>query len=89
VAHIGELFVFSLKAVGVDGAVLDGGVCDVSFILEEDFPVLACYRTTVDAVPRSEILDWGERALVGGDVVLGEVDGVVVVPDKVRLPVLE
>ncbi|PNW52351.1 UNVERIFIED_CONTAM: hypothetical protein BEN50_10385 [Euhalothece sp. KZN 001] len=88
-AHIGELSVFSLKAVGVDGAVLDGGVCDVLFILEEDFPVLACYRTTADAVPRSEILDWGEREVGGGDAVLGEVDGVVVFPDKFRLPVLE
>lgn len=94
-AHIGELSVVSLETAGVNGAVLDGGVRDVSFILDEEFPVFASYRTPADAVPRWEILDWGERAVVGGvevsagDIVLGDVDGVVVVPEAVRLSVLE
>ncbi|MFC6862855.1 hypothetical protein ACFQGE_05200 [Halomicroarcula sp. GCM10025817] len=94
-AQLGELSVVALKAAGVEGAVLDGGVRDVSYILEEDFPVFSAYQTPADAVPRWEILEWGDSAVVGGvdvsagDVVLGDVDGVVVVPEKVRLSVLE
>jgi regulator of RNase E activity RraA len=94
-AQLGELSVVALKAAGVEGAVLDGGVRDVSYILEEEFPVFSAYRTPADAVPRWEILEWGDSAVVGGvdvsagDVVLGDVDGVVVVPEEVRLSVLE
>lgn len=94
-AQLGELSVVALKAADVEGAVVDGGVRDVSYILEEDFPVFSAYRTPADAVPRWEILEWGESAVVGGvdvaagDVVLGDVDGVVVVPEEVRRPVLE
>lgn len=94
-AHLGELSVVALDASGVRGAVLDGGVRDVSFILEEDFPVFSGYRTPADAVPRWEILDWGTQAVVGGvevtagDVIVGDVDGVVVVPAEHRVSVLE
>ena len=57
--------------------------------------MFSAYRTPADAVPRWEILEWGGSAVVGGvdvsagDVVLGDVDGVVVVPEEVRLSVLE
>lgn len=94
-AHLGELSVVSLDARGVRGAVLDGGVRDSSYILDEDFPVFSRYRTPADAVPRWELLDWGTQAVVGGvevnpgDVIVGDVDGVVVVPAEHRLSVLE
>jgi 4-hydroxy-4-methyl-2-oxoglutarate aldolase len=94
-AHLGELSVVALTAQGARGAVIDGGVRDVSHILEEEFPVFSRYRTPADAVPRWEILDWGESAVIGGvevhagDVVVGDVDGVVVVPESVRVSVLE
>lgn len=94
-AHLGELSVVSLKARNVQGAVLDGGVRDVSYILDEEFPVFSRYRTPADAVPRWEILEWGTTAVVGGvevnagDVIVADVDGVVVVPESVRLSVLE
>ncbi|QCC49375.1 RraA family protein [Halobellus limi] len=93
-AHIGELSVTSLKARGCRGAVVDGGARDVAYILERDFPVFARYNTPADAVPRWEILDWGVDAVVGGievspgDVVVGDVDGVVVVPEAVREEIL-
>ncbi|MBX0297275.1 RraA family protein [Haloarcula nitratireducens] len=94
-AHLGELSVVSLKARGARGAVVDGGVRDVAYVLEEEFPVFSRYRTPADAVPRWEILDWGSEAVVGGvevaagDVIVGDVDGVVVVPESVRVSVLE
>ena len=43
-AHIGELSVVSLEAVCVNGPVLDGGVRDVSFMIEGDLPVYPSYR---------------------------------------------
>ncbi|WP_254271314.1 RraA family protein [Haloarcula marina] len=94
-AHLGELSVVSLQEQGARGAVLDGGVRDVSYILDEEFPVFARYRTPADAVPRWEILEWGTDAVVGGvevsagDIVLGDEDGVVVVPEAIRVSVLE
>lgn len=93
-AHIGELSVTSLKARGCRGAVVDGGARDVAYILERDFPVFARYNTPADAVPRWEILEWGVETVVGGvhvapgDVVVGDDDGVVVVPETDREEVL-
>lgn len=94
-AQIGELSVESLLAAGCRGAVLDGGVRDVGLILENDFPMFTRYLTPADAVPRWEILDWDTRAVVGGvdvepgDVVVGDDDGVVVVPGSIAVAVLE
>lgn len=94
-AHIGELSVTALKEAGCRGAVVDGGARDVDYILNRDLPVFARYNTPADAVPRWEILDWDVTATVGGievspgDVVLGDVDGVVVIPREVAVDVLE
>lgn len=93
-AQIGELSVECLMVNGCRGAVLDGGARDLDFILENDFPLFTRFRTPADAVPRWELLDWDTEAVVGGvevspgDVVVGDVDGVVVVPEAVAEEVL-
>jgi 4-hydroxy-4-methyl-2-oxoglutarate aldolase len=85
-AQFGELSATSLKARGVTGVVLDGGCRDVDFIVREEFPVFARFVTPQDSVPRWEVVDWGHEVVVGdvrvatGDYVLGDRDGVVVVP---------
>ncbi len=94
-SQLGELSVECLLARNCRGAVLDGGVRDLSLILENDFPVFTSFRTPADAVPRWEIVDWDITAVVGGveispgDVVVGDVDGVAVVPEEIALDVLE
>jgi len=94
-AHLGELSTTALAAGGCRGAVIDGGVRDVRFILEQGFPVFARYRTPADAPPRWRLDEWGVPARVGGvevrpgDVVVGDVDGVVCVPRAVAEAVLE
>lgn len=94
-AQFGELSATSLKARGVAGVVLDGGCRDVDFIEREGFPVFTAYRTPQDSVPRWEVVDWGHEVTVGevavatGDYVLGDADGVVVVPAGLRDEVLE
>lgn len=94
-AHIGELTTTSLKANGCNGAVIDGGARDTSFILDQEFPVFRRYDTPADCVYRWEILDWGVQTVVGGvqvspgDIVIGDADGVVVVPEEISREVLE
>jgi regulator of RNase E activity RraA len=93
-AQIGELSVECLLAAGCEGAVLDGGARDVSYVLENDFPLFTRYLTPTDSIPRGELLDWGTRAVVGGvdvapgDVIVSDVDGVVVVPAAISTAVL-
>lgn len=94
-AQIGELSVESLLARGCRGAVLDGGARDLAFVRENDFPLFTRYRTPADAIPRWEILDWDNTAVVGGvaidpgDVLVGDIDGVVAVPGDLAVDVLE
>lgn len=95
-AQLGELSVTSLKARGAAGAVLEGGCRDVEFVLREDFPVFARFVSPQDSVPRWELLAHGDVTVVvggvrvaPGDWVVGDRDGVVVVPGEVLVEVLE
>lgn len=94
-AHLGELSTTALKSDGCRGAVIDGGIRDVRFIMEQDFPVFARYRTPVDAPPRWSLEAWNIPITIGdveirpGDVLVGDVDGVACVPRQIALDVLE
>jgi 4-hydroxy-4-methyl-2-oxoglutarate aldolase len=85
-AHLGELSVTSLKTRGVAGCVLDGGCRDVRFILEEGFPVFTRFVTPEDSTWRWELeatqvpVTVGRVRIEPGDWVVGDDDGVVVVP---------
>ena len=85
-AHLGELSVTSLKARGCAGAVLDGGCRDVDFILREGFPVFCRHVTPEDSTWRWELSATQEPVEIGGvhihpgDWVIGDDDGLVVVP---------
>lgn len=92
-AHLGELEVTTLQPAGVAGAVIDGGVRDSSVIRERGFPVFNRYTSPVDCIFRWELLDWNTDAVVGGvdvtpgDIVVGDDDGVVVVPEEIAADV--
>jgi 4-hydroxy-4-methyl-2-oxoglutarate aldolase len=93
-AHLGELSVTSLKARGVAGCVLDGGCRDVRFILDQSFPVFARFVTPEDSTWRWELEATQVPVTVGsvrvepGDWVVGDDDGVVVVPAAIAEDVL-
>ena len=94
-AQFGELSATSLKARGIGGVVLDGGCRDVDFIVREGFPVFAGFVTPQDSVRRWRVVDWGHEVTIGevriatGDYVLGDSDGVVVIPSELASGVLE
>ena len=93
-AHLGELSVTSLKSRGVAGSVLDGGCRDVRFILEEGYPVFCRFVTPEDSTWRWELEATQVPVTIGGvrvepgDWVVGDDDGVVVVPAAIAEDVL-
>jgi regulator of RNase E activity RraA len=93
-AQVGELTTTALEEQGCRGVVTDGGLRDSEFVLEQGFPVYCRHRTPADSLYRWELLDWDTTAVVGGvevtpgDVVVGDIDGVVVVPEDIAEAVL-
>jgi len=94
-AHFGELSATSLQAHGVAGVVINGGCRDVDLVRSTGLPVFARYRTPQDAVSRWEVLEWGHEieiegvVVATGDYVVGDADGVAVVPRDLIEPVLQ
>ncbi|MEM7021056.1 MAG: RraA family protein [Pseudomonadota bacterium] len=95
VAHMGELSAETLKMKGVRGYVADGGCRDASFILELGFPVWCRYLTPRDIVshwlPESfdQPITIGEVTIKAGDLVLGDRDGMVILPQARAEEIIE
>jgi 4-hydroxy-4-methyl-2-oxoglutarate aldolase len=86
-AHFGELSATSLASRGCAGAVIDGGTRDAEYIEREGFPVFSRYVTPQDCVPRWQLLGHGDVTIVvggvriaRGDWIVGDRDGLVIVP---------
>ncbi|HKY25025.1 MAG TPA: RraA family protein [Gaiella sp.] len=88
-AHFGELSATSLASRDVVGCVIDGGCRDVRLIEELGFPVFARFVTPEDSTWRWEVTATQVPIAIGtvrvepGDWVVGDEDGVVVVPAAV------
>ncbi len=91
VCFFGELIALGMKSRGSTGALVDGGIRDIEWIAKQKFPVYARYRTPVQSIGRWKVTAWQVPAYLPGatkqhvivnpgDFVLGDVDGVVVVP---------
>jgi len=94
VALMGELSAHTLKARGVLGFVVDGGSRDTELVIEQGFPVFCAFLTPADIVARWVPDRFGEPVTIGavtvatGDYVLGDRDGVVVIPAAVAAEVI-
>ena len=92
---MGELSAETLKYKGVKGYIVDGGCRDVDFILKLGFPVFCKYFTPSDVVCRWKITSLGEPIKIGnltiksGDYVLGDIDGVVIIPQEIAKEVIK
>ena len=86
VALMGELSAQTLQARGVRGYVVDGGSRDTDLVLAQGFPVFCSFLTPSDIVERWVPDRYGEPVTIGtvtistGDYVLGDRDGVVIIP---------
>lgn len=89
VALMGELSAETLNNKGVLGYVVDGGCRDTDFILKQGFPVYCSFNTPADIVARWMPDHFGEPVTIGdvtissGDYLLGDRDGVVIIPGEI------
>ncbi|MEO5699659.1 MAG: RraA family protein [Casimicrobiaceae bacterium] len=94
VALMGELSAQTLKARGVLGYVVDGGSRDTDLVLDESFPVFCAFLTPADIVARwipdryAEPVTIGECTISTGDYLLGDRDGVVIIPGAIAEDVI-
>lgn len=100
VALYGELSATTARAHGAVGALVDGGIRDSGHLVRMNFPVFCRYRNPVEAFGRWMMLDYqvpvrvhgelSESVVVHpGDFIFGDLDGVIVIPQSLTIPVLE
>jgi len=93
-AQWGEVMTKAAKRAGCRGAIIDGGIRDTLKVLSQDFPVFCRYRTSNGMLGRFRMIDFqipvriGGVAIFPGDILFGDVDGVLVVPRAIACDVL-
>jgi regulator of RNase E activity RraA len=93
-AHLGELSSETAKFRGARGAVIDGGARDTEYMVRLGFPVFCRYRTPRDILGRWQLQEYnvpitvGGVAIAAGDLILGDRDGVLVIPQAVAEEVI-
>lgn len=90
----GGVMTATAVGLGVRGAVIDGGIRDTHQILDKKFPVFYKYRIPNGSLGRCLITHYqvpikiGEVMIKPGDVLVGDIDGVVCVPRDIAYVVL-
>jgi regulator of RNase E activity RraA len=90
----GELLSTASRARGARGAIIDGFTRDSKAIIKMGFPVFATGMLPVDSKGRSDVLAYnitiqcGDVVVRPGDIVFGDLDGVVVIPKEVEAEVI-
>jgi len=90
----GGVMTATAKGKKLKAACIDGGIRDTHQILEADFPVFYEYRISNGSLGRCLITNYqipvkiGDVTIKPDDVVLGDVDGVLVVPRAIAYDVL-
>jgi len=90
----GGVMTATAKGLGVKAACIDGGIRDTHQILEKDFPIFYKYRISNGSLGRCLITHYqipikiGDTTIKPGDVILGDIDGVLVVPRDIAHDVL-
>lgn len=94
-AHWGELMSTAARGRGATGVVIDGATRDVTQMLAMGFPAFVRYRSPASSIRRWRMSGYGHPVRVGGvivrpgDFVVGDADGVIIVPAELAAEVLE
>ena len=94
-AQWGEIMTLASMKRGCRGAVVDGGIRDTDRILKTGFPVFSRYRSSNGMAGRFRMIGYqmpikiGDVQIRPGDVVFGDIDGVIVIPRAIAKEVLE
>jgi regulator of RNase E activity RraA len=94
-AHWGELMSTGARGRGCTGVVIDGGTRDVALLLAMDFPTFVRYRSPASSIRRWRISGFDHPVKLGtvlvrpGDWMIGDMDGVVVVPAELAREVAD
>lgn len=89
-AFFGELMSTATMVAGGRGAVIDGLCRDVKKIKQLGFPVFVKGTRPTDSYARNEVIDFdvpikiGDVQIQPGDLIFGDIDGIVVVPKEVE-----
>lgn len=94
-AYWGELLTATVKKRGAAGAILNGYHRDTPMVLEQDFPVFSRGRFAQDSSVRTKVEDYrcpleiGQVWINPGDLVFADMDGILIIPQKVEAEVIE
>lgn len=89
-ALVGELMCTRMQHLGAAGAVVNGFHRDTKGILALDFPCFSYGRYAQDQAPRGKVIDYRVPIDIEGvhvdpgDIVFGDLDGVVIIPRKME-----
>lgn len=93
-AYWGEILTATARTRGAVGAVINGFHRDTPRVLEQHWPVFSRGRYAQDSAVRTQVADYrcaievGQVAVEPGDLVFGDLDGVVIVPRRVEEEVI-
>ena len=91
----GEILTATARGRGARGAVIDGYHRDTAAVLAQDWPVFSRGSFGQDAGARAEVVDFRVPVEIDGvridpgDLVIGDIDGVLLVPQRVEVEVIE
>ena len=91
----GELLSTAARVRGARGAIIEGFIRDVRAIMEMGFPIFTTGISPVDSNGRGEVVAYNVQIECGGvtvnpgDIVFGDADGVVVIPQSVEEQVIK
>ncbi|MFA7236114.1 MAG: RraA family protein [Phycisphaeraceae bacterium] len=93
-SHWGGVMTQTSSKRGCRGAIIDGGIRDTKDILSQGFPIWCRYRTSNGSLSRAKMTGYQIPIIIGGviikpdDLIFADIDGVIVIPRKLIVPVL-
>lgn len=94
-AYWGEILTATSRTRGAVGAVIDGFHRDTPQVLEQNWPVFSRGRFAQDSGVRTKVVDYrcpieiGNVWIEPGDLIFGDLDGVLVIPKAVEAEVID